>query len=315
MTHYRLLRDAKVFDNIAGSNEEAERTGGTGDETYRLHTMRVTDNFFAVDDRTASDGTAYEEPGDRDAVVLSDRFWKSRLAADPAVIGRALTIDGRPHTVSGVLPLDRPTVLRLRLLAGPVSARDERESDIVALIGRVPGRDVIRGCLRPIDRRLQGAGQQPTRVEPAEPAGANNVALVPVAGLARLEHLSMVPFVAFFAMLGIVVGLVLLIACANVSSLLLARASARQQELAIRLALGAGRGRLVRQLLAESLLLALLGTSAGLLLNLCLVGLMNRTALPLPIPVRLLIQPDARLLLYSVAITMASAFAARLHLR
>jgi predicted permease len=136
--------------------------------------------------------------------------------------------------------------------------------------------------------------------------------VAPVAGLERLDELGLGPFAAFFGMLMIVVGLVLLIACANVSSLLLARASSRRQELAIRLAIGAGRGRIVRQLLAESLLLALLGATAGLLLNIALTSWMNRVQLPVPVPIQLLIQPDWRLMLYSGCVALISALAAGL---
>jgi predicted permease len=310
LTHYRFLRDAQVFDGLAGSNEEAESNWRVGDETYRLHAMRVTDNFFAVVGAPVAMGRPLE-PGDREVVVVSDRFWRSRLATDPAVIGRVLVIDGRPYTVSGVLPRDHRTVLGFGF-SPDLYLPATREGEVVALIGRLPEGVSIEAAYG----RLIAACKDLDKAYPPESgpraSWANNAELVPVSGMARLEHLSMVPFVAFFAMLLIVVGLVLLIACANVSSLLLARASARQQELAIRLALGAGRGRIVRQLLAESLLLALLGTGAGLLLNLWLVGLMNRVALPLPIPVRLLIQPDARLLLYAVAVAVASALASGL---
>jgi len=312
MAKYRFLRDARIFDGLAGSNEEhkAEANWRFGNDTYRLQTMRVTENFFQVVGVPMAMGRAME-PRDGDVVVLSDRFWKARLAADPRVLGKTLIIDGRPFTVVGVLPHNHRTVLGFGFspdLYIPAS----RESDIVALIARLP-----EGMSRQAAyARLVAACRQLDKVYPPDwgpnASWANGTEVVPVVGMERLRSLNILPFAAFFGMLMVVVGLILLIACANVSSLLLARASSRRQELAIRLAIGAGRGRIVRQLLAESLLLALVGTGAGLLLNVWLSGVMNRVQLPLPLPMQLLIQPDWRLLLYSMAVAVGSALVAGL---
>jgi predicted permease len=310
MRHFRFLRDAQIFAGLAGSNEEADANWRSGDDTYRLHAMRVTDNFFGVVGIPLAMGRPIG-PGDRDVVVLSDRFWRTRLGAVADVIGKALTIDGRPHTVSGVLPPDHRTVLGFGF-SPDVYLPASRENDIVALIARLPEGTSLLAAYG----RLTAACKELDKVYPPEwnpqASWVTNTDIVPVAGMARLRNLRMVPFVAFFSMLLIVVGLVLLIACANVSNLLLARASARRQELAIRLALGAGRRRIVRQLMAESVLLALVGTGAGLLLNLWMAGILKHVQLPLPIPVHLQIQADWRLLLYSAVIAVVSALVAGL---
>ena len=310
MPHYRFLRDAHIFEGLAGRREEAECNWRYGNDTYRLQVMRVTDNFFNVVRVPVAMGRPIE-PGDRDVVVLSDRFWKVKLAADPNVIGKTLIIDGRPHSVAGVLPRAHRTVVGFGFapeLYLPVS----RESDQVALIARLPQGMTMQGAYT----RLISACKQLDKAYPPEGgprfSWANKVVVTPIAGLEWLKSMNIAIFAAFFGMLGIVVGLVLLIACANVSSLLLARASSRRQELAIRLAIGAGRERIVRQLLAESLLLAWLGTCAGLILNLGLTSVMNHVQIPLPVPVRLLIQPDWRLLLYSIAVATGSALVAGL---
>jgi predicted permease len=300
---YRFLRDAHVFADVAGNFEEAESNWRTGEDTYRLIVMRVTDNFFNAVGVPLAFGRGIQ-PGERSTVVVSHQFWQRRLAGDPNVLGRSLVFDGRPYTVVGVLPHDYRTLFGFGF-APELYLPVLREDELVSLVARIP-----EGMTRAVARaRLAATCKELDKVHRrnGNESWANDLRVVPVAGLERLDELGLGPIKEFFGMLMAVVGLVLLIACANVSSLLLARASSRRQELAIRLAIGAARGRIVRQLLAESLLLAMLGTCAGLILNLWLSGVMNRVQLPLPVPIQLLIQPDWRLLLYSAGVAVVSA--------
>src|ERR1019366_8981017 len=201
-------------------------------------------------------------------------------------------------TVVGVLPRDH------RMLAGFGFTPDlylTKDPVRVLLTGGRPGgmrRQAPYARLKPICRELD-------RVYPdVNRKWAKEVRLSEVGGVERLaeDGQEAIPLAAFFGMLVVVTAIVVLIACANVSSLLLARAFTRSREFAIRMSLGGSRGRLVRQLLAESLLLALLGASAGLLLNLWLTRLLSGLHIPTPLPIELLVQPDRMLLVYSMAI-------------
>jgi predicted permease len=303
MREYRFIRDARTFEGLAGEREESEVNWRNGDQTRRLFAMHVTDNFFEVTGVPVFMGRPIQT-GEKDVVVVAWRFWRSWLGGDSNTLGHVLVLDGRPHTIVGVLPRDHRTLVGFGFspdLFLPVSD----EKTIVAFFARLP-----EGMRREEARsRLESAARELDRVYPQETGWkwAENVEVNAVSGMDRLRGPAFLPVAAFFAMLLALVGLVLLIACANVASLLLARASSRSQELAIRLSIGASRNRIVRQLLAESFLLAALGTCAGLALNLALTGMMSRIALPLPIPIQLQIEPDWRLLIYSVAIAFACA--------
>ncbi len=300
---YRFLRDAHILVDVAGNFEEAESNWRNGEDTRSLSVMHVTDNFFNMVGVPFAFGRGIQ-PGERSTVVLSHQFWQRRLASDPNVLGRSLVLDGQPYTVVGVLPHDYRTLFGFGF-APELYLPVLREDELVSLVARIPAgmtRAVAMARLAATCKELDKVHRRSENM-----SWANQIRVVPVAGLERLDELGLGPIKEFFGMLMIVVGLVLLIACANVSSLLLARASSRRQELAIRLAIGAARGRIIRQLLAESLLLAMLGTCAGLILNLWLSGVMNRVQLPLPVPIQLLIQPDWRLLFYSAAVAVLSA--------
>lgn len=306
MNVYRFLRDARIFDGLAGENEESETNWREGQVASRLFAVQVTDNFFDVLGIPVMLGRPMQT-GESDAVVLSYGLWQGRLGGDPNVIGRKMILDGRLYRIAGVLPRDHRTVTGFGFspdLYIPVSS----DGVAVALYARLPEgmtQAIAAARLESACRVLDGPNPPPRH------RWARDITVAGVSGMKRLRSDSQLTTIAaFFAMLLVVVGLVLLIACANVASLLLARASSRGHELAIRLSIGAGRGRLIRQLLSESLLLALCGAAAGLGLNVALTSLISRIRLILPIPIQYHITPDWRLLTYSAALAIGSCLVA-----
>ena len=306
VSHLKLLRDAHIFEDLAGEDVEAEANWRDGEATSMLSVVRVTDNYFRATGIPIALGRPIQ-PGDTNAVVLTHGFWQRRLGGQAGVLGRKLVLDGRVYSVVGVLPRDHRTLIGFGFspdLYVPVS--DDRAE--VGFYARLP-----QGMSRQQARaRLQAASQELDRAFPdGNHKWARDITVTGVFGLDRLAAQSelLEPVAVFFAMLMGVVWLVLLIACANVAGLLLARAASRSQEIAIRLSIGAGRGRLIRQLLAESLLMAAGGAAAGLGLNLAITAWVSGVPLPLPVPIRLRIEPDWRLLGYAAAAAVASTLA------
>jgi putative ABC transport system permease protein len=200
-------------------------------------------------------GPEDDRPGAEPVVILSDDVWKRRYAADPAVIGRAISINGRPHTVIGVMP-PRFLFPETQRLWVPVSAYVNdltRKDRTLQVFGRLkPGVTMERASAD-----IQGVASRLAATYPAENEGWSAV-LRPL----RQWMLPAQVELMITAMMG-AVTLVLLIACANVANLLLARASVRHREISIRAALGAGRIRIVRQLLTEAVLIGLISAPLG----------------------------------------------------
>jgi predicted permease len=231
----------------------------------RLTSVPVTQNFFpmlGVVPQIGRQFTAEEckQNGPR-VTMLSDGLWRRKFAADPNIVGRALSFDGGPVTVVGVLPasFDFSTVFtpgsRVDMFEPlPLSPEINRQGNTVAIIGRLkPGVSVQSAAAETavLGKLLQQAHKDRNDFEPK------------VSGLARHVSGQLRPTLVVLAC---AVGVVMLIVCANLSNLLLARGATRKKEIAIRTAMGAGRGRLVGQMLTESLVLSCCGAALGLVL-------------------------------------------------
>jgi predicted permease len=253
------------------------------------------------------------------AVVVSYRFWQEHLGRDPAVVGRTLRINGQPLSIIGVGPKDflgaSPGLFEADLWL-PVSmdartapeladnALERRDLKMFQVIGRLqPGVTAERA-----EAALDAAARQIERdyAEPGRQFGGRRTLLVPGGKVLPIRKQDRPFFTEVLMILG---GLVLLIACSNLANLLLARAAHRRREIAVRLAIGASRARLIRQLLIESMLVAAAAGVLGFVLTVWLMHLGSRTQMPYPMPVAFDLTPDWRALVFAVFITAAAGLA------
>jgi predicted permease len=314
-----------VFEGVGAHFPFVPASVGGRGEPERIFGQLVSGNWFSVAGVTPALGRGIlpgedKVPGRDAVIVLGDSLWRRRFAADPSIVGRPILVNGQPFTVIGVTPrgfrgTDRgivpefwaPIAMNRQLmpdLAGSTGKEitAERNNQWLSILGRLrPGvtRTQALAAVTVIKNRIDETWHKDEKHRRNRPATLSTAGgLNPELGRFAIGTV---------VVLTVVTGLVLLIACANVANLLLSRAAARQAEIGIRMAIGAGRGRLVRQLLTESVLLAVAGAAAGFLLSFAAGRAISRFELPLPLPIGFDFTPDARVLAFTAALALATA--------
>jgi predicted permease len=317
MSYEGLRSRVATLEYLAAYNSIDVPLTGRG-EPLQLHGLEVSPNFFMTLGASPALGRdfltgAAAQDDDRSAIV-SDRLWRMSLKADPAIVGQSITIDGLPRTVVGVLPPDfsfRPVVPRLGALP---------EADIF-LLNRWPGDTGRNAFLFLLGRMKSGVTQE--RAEAELTTLANDPSIMPAGALAT-EGVLAPNFRALARAVGLreygtesvrtlllillgAVSFVLLIACVNVASLQMARLSARRGELSVRMALGAGRRRIVHQLLTEAVVLSLLGAALGVMLARIAIDVTLPLVPQFALPRLGGIVIDARVMAFCLGLSLVSA--------
>lgn len=276
------------------------------EQAERIQGMRVTANFLSLLKVNLLRGRDFqveeEKRGAAGVVIIGHQFWQNRLSGNEAVLGQQITLNGKPFTVIGILPsgFEFPLAAKqtelLTTIAGENSNLDERGAQVLKAIGRL--RQGITFTQAQTDLTTLAAN-----LEQQYPRYSRNATayLVPVGEQIVGQEVRR----ALWVLLG-AVGFLLLIACTNVTNLLLVRASVRQKELALRVALGAGAWRIARHLLTESLLLALLSGGAGLLVSVWGLSAIKYYGVE-QLPRLEEVQINARVLIFTLGVSVLTA--------
>ena len=298
------------FEDIAGYSVGFVGLAPIGGEPQRVLVSWVTGNYFRLLDIRPALGRVIRgdegTPGRIDpVVVLGYSTWQRRFGGDPSVVGRSVIVNGRPCTIVGVAPAafsgtfafsESELFLPLNWQSG--DGFDDRRARGLHAIARLRASvsvESAEAALNVLAGRL--ALQYPD-------SNANLGIRVLPERLARPEEDQFRTNTLGASIMLSMVILVMIVAAVNVTNLLLARAASRHRELAVRAALGAGRGRLVRQLVTESLVLAMLGGGAGVLLGTWVAGALSTIRLPGDLPVRFDFRLDSRVLAYSLTVAV-----------
>ncbi|MPY88819.1 MAG: FtsX-like permease family protein [Luteitalea sp.] len=316
----------EVFDGLVAYTQRA-MTLSEGGQAERIQGLIVSGNYFTALRLRPALGRGFLPEEDKTAsthpvVVIGYGLWQRRFGGDPGIVGKSVSLNARPFTVVGVAPsafngtvaggapdVYVPIMMMMQMTTSPIDL----------LFG--PRSRTLSGWLQVLGRLKPGVSREQAAAAMTTLGGQIARAYPNADGSPRVEptfliedgsrgHTNLLRDLRFpLQMLMATVGLILLIACANVANLLLARAGARQKEIAIRLATGAGRMRLIRQLLSESVLLSMLGGAAGLALAVSISGLMvsftppnNNAFSSLTLDNRL----DVRVLGFTLAISMVT---------
>jgi len=257
------LQNNPGFEDLTAYAEAATtvRLSG-GDRPELVEELKVSRNYFRLLGATPILGRTFiaaeDQPGGARALVMSYGLWQRRFGGDASIVGQAIALGGASYRVIGILSARfrpyPPADLWVALQADPSSTD---QAHVLTAAGRLPPGTTLAQA----NSWMKVLGKRYVQAHPEQLGNDDQVGALPMR-----QRLTGHDRPALLNLLG-AVGLVLLIACANVANLLLARALSRQKEIIVRAAIGAGRGRIIRQLLTESLLLALAGGSVGLLLG------------------------------------------------
>jgi predicted permease len=316
--YYRHVREgARTLDGAAAWSKVSLSisTGGEGTAVYGnivsgnyfsvLGIRPVLGRFFAPDE----DRTPLANP----VVVVSHSFWESHLGSDSSVIGKTVSVNGHAYTLIGVAPVGFrgvftplktdawvPLMMQAQLRPG----RDLTDAPWLWMFARL-----ARGVSREAAQRELTALTATWVDNTSEPAGYRKYASIRITDLTGLPDDARDAFLGFTSLLLGAAGLVLLIASVNVASMLSARAVARRREMALRTALGAARGRLVRQLLTESLLLFLIGAAGGVAVAWVATAALEQIRIPGDASLSLELSPDPRVFVFALLTSLVAGLA------